>query len=68
MNALEEFTKHSNSASYHYADDSGKEWNLADTAKRKALEIFDANPELHDEIRKVVSLWSLNMARPIGDK
>ena len=53
-------------ASYHYADDSGKEWGLGRKAQDKALEIFDANPDLQEVMRGIATgfLWSLNMRRP----
>ena len=52
-------------ASFHYADDSCKEWHLADDAKQAALKIFDAHPELHDKMRANTELWSLSRERPV---
>ena len=48
-------------ASYHYADDSGSEWNLGDIAKDAAIVLFKNNPELQPEMREVAKgfLWSL---------
>ena len=61
-----EFREAGNLASYHYADDSCKEWRLGDEAKRKALALFDSHPELQAEMREQARgfLWSLSMERP----
>lgn len=63
---VEAFVKLGMQASYHYADDSTAEWKLGGQAKAKALELFDANPELQEEMRKeaVGFLWSISMERP----
>ena len=60
------FKKHASMASYHYADDSCKEWGLADRDKASALAIFDAHPEDEEMLREAASgeLWSLSSARP----
>lgn len=62
-----EFKKLGNTASHHYADDSTKEWNLGDSAKREALKLFDAYPELHDQMRVIAKdfLWSLTLERSV---
>jgi len=62
---LENYFSLARKASFHYADDSGKEWDLAGKAKRAALEIFDAHPELHKEMRAIQTLWSLTKERPV---
>ena len=66
---LERFKKHARDASYHYADDSTKEWGLGDREKRQALELFDANPDLQPAMRDAAAreLWSLNRERPLED-
>jgi len=66
-NILEEFKKYGYKASYHYADDSAKEWGLGRQQKELALALFDENEELHDEMRKISKdfLWSLKAERPI---
>lgn len=68
MNALEQFKQHGNQASYHYADDSCKEWRLADAEKAKALAVFDANPSDQEQMRAVARgfLWAheLTQLRP----
>ena len=62
---LEEFKMHGMKASYHYADDSGREWHLASREKSAALDLFDANPELQDKMREISHgfLWSLSLER-----
>ena len=65
MSEIDEFNKWARKASFHYADDTTKEWHLGDEAKRKALKIFDENPELQGEIRENFrELWSLKRERP----
>jgi hypothetical protein len=61
------FKKAGDKASYHYADDSAREWPEADKAKAEALAIFDAHPELHGLFRQTARgfLWTLNHERPV---
>lgn len=63
---LAEFKKHGDKASFHYADDSTSEWELADKAKLQALALFDAHPELRLQMREIGRgfLWLLGMERP----
>lgn len=63
---LAEFKKHGNKASYHYADDSCKEWGLGDSERSKALKLFNDNPELQSEMRTIAKdfLWTLKLNRP----
>ena len=63
---IEEFIELGNTASYHFADDTySGEWLLGFAAQHKALAIFDAHPELQDEMRKRQKfLWRLNSERP----
>ena len=64
---IEQFKKHARAASYHYADDTGKEWDLAKKEKNIALEIFDNNPDLQEELREIArndELWSIDTERP----
>ena len=65
MNTIEQFRELGNTASFHYADDSGKEHQLGAEAERQALELFDNYPDQQDEMREVANgfLWSLSMAR-----
>ena len=62
---LKEFTELGQTASYHYADYTTKEWSLGDTAKRAALKLFDNNPELQAQMRVIARnfLWSLTLER-----
>ena len=64
-NVLEEFKKLGQKASFHYADDTTKEWSLGDTAKRETLKLFDSYPELQDQMRVIAKdfLWSLTLER-----
>lgn len=60
---LEQFRKAGNSASYHYADDSTREWHLARREEDKAMELFYANPDLERVLRRIAKgfLWSLDI-------
>ena len=64
-NILNRFTKHGKDASFHYADDTGKEWGSGDREKRDALVLFDSNPALQKEMREIAKgfLWSLKSER-----
>ena len=55
-----------NESSFYYADDSTKEWSIANCLKSCALELFDAFPEYQQEMRKEAKqfLWSLSIERP----
>ena len=63
---LQQFRKAGSNASYHYADDTGCEWDSGRKYENEALQIFDNHPELEKEFRKIAKrfLWSLNMKRP----
>lgn len=39
---IEEFKDAAGHASFHHADDSGKEWDLAKTYEQRCQEIYDA--------------------------
>jgi hypothetical protein len=58
---VEQFKKHGLDASFHYADDTTKEWYLGDRDKEKALKLYYDNPELRAEMMEVSKgfLWSL---------
>jgi hypothetical protein len=64
---LKEFTDLGMSASFHYADDSGKEWTLANDQKRKAEQLYIQNPDLRPRMEEIAFgfLWSLDTARLI---
>ena len=69
MNVLDKFTQLGQQASYHYAADRTSEWRLGGPLEREAIELFDAHPELHAEMREVAKgfLWSLELRRPKKD-
>jgi hypothetical protein len=51
------------SASYHYADDSTKEWSQGDVDMFAAMNLYIGHPDLREEMQKIAKgfLWSLNM-------
>jgi len=57
---LEQFKELGMSASFHFADDTGSEWDLAYNDCNKAMEIYKKNPELQNEMREIAKkfLWS----------
>ena len=59
-NPITKFRRLGEKASYHFADDSGKEWDLAYKAQREAIEVFDAHPESHETMREIARdfLWA----------
>jgi hypothetical protein len=59
---LKEFTHYGMQASYHYADDSAKEWGLAREAVSKAMLIYRAHPECREEMRAAGKefLWAMD--------
>ena len=59
---LSSFEQHGKSASYHYADDSGREWHLGALERDKALAIWRAHKHLTEEMRVIAKgfLWSFN--------
>lgn len=60
---LAEFDSLGGTASFHYADDSGKEWGQGDILKAQALKLVLAHPELRDRFLKVGQrfLWSFGL-------
>lgn len=50
---LEEFKKTGMDASYHFADDTGKEWGAGYQLKQVCYNLWHSHPELHDEMREV---------------
>ena len=57
---VEQFLKLGRSASYHFADDSGKEWGQGDSYKAKAMALYDMNPAYQAEmLEKADFLWSM---------
>ena len=60
MTIIEQFLKLGRDASYHYADDSGAEWDRGGSFKKQAMDLYDAHPDLQDEmLEKADFLWSL---------
>jgi len=52
---LEEFKKNASNASYHHADDSGREWGQARKYEDRCKEIWaNADEELKASIREAV--------------
>ena len=66
---IQQFKQLGFSASFHFADDTGKEFNKGIVKMREALQVFDDNPALQPAMREVGRgfLWSLNRERP-GEK
>jgi hypothetical protein len=62
MNALEEFIALGNLASFHYADDTTKEWGRGDECKRQAIDVYKSHPELHEQMKHAAKefLWTLD--------
>ena len=57
---LSSFEQHGKDASYHYADDSGKEWQLGTLERDKALDIWRSHKYLTEEMKVIGKgfLWS----------
>ena len=57
---LSSFEQRGKSASYHYADDSGKEWRLGALERDKALDIWRKHKYLTEEMKVIGKgfLWS----------
>lgn len=52
---LEEFKKAGLDASYHYADDTGKEWHFAYPLVSKCMKLAKEYPELHTEMAEIAN-------------
>ena len=58
--SLEEFWRLARKASFHFADDTTKEWRLGSNAESEALSMLRRNPEWIPEVRdNWGELWSL---------
>lgn len=59
---LETFKEHGFAASYHFADDTGKEFDHGFSELNKAMEIYQHYPELQAAMRDVAKefLWSID--------
>ena len=51
---LKDFESACDSASYHFADDTGKEWGTAQNYVAKAKDIASANPEYMTEYLEIL--------------
>lgn len=65
MSALEKFKAHGNRASFHHASDYGNEHRLAYSEESAAMDLYQANPELRDQMRGIAKafLWAGNFSR-----
>lgn len=62
MTKLELFKDYGNTASYHFADDSAKEWNKGYEYQEKAQRMYDAaDSETQEDMRDIAIhfLWKL---------
>jgi hypothetical protein len=65
LTPLNQFAHHGMLASYHYADDSAKEWGMAVEEVSKAMQLYQAHPELREAMRATAEnfLWALDFKR-----
>ena len=59
---VNEFLHEGMTASYHYADDSGKEWPLGTLHRDRALAVYEKRPDLESRLLEVGKkfLWSFS--------
>lgn len=59
LTPVEQFAHYGEVASFHFADDTNTEWNLAINARNNALRVFDKHPEHQPEMREIAKgfLW-----------
>ena len=62
---LDQFQELGLSASFHFADDSGRAWDSAQRDKRAAEALFIQHPELRDEMIAMARkfLWTLDVKK-----
>ena len=65
---LENFKTCGMDASYHYADDSGKEWHLAYPLVDKCMKLVKEHPEFHEEMREISKKFIFSMTFPEKDE
>lgn len=67
-NPVEEFRKYANAASFHYADDTCKEWDEASRFENRAMQIYHENPDHHEEMNKIgkSQLWGMTFCSKAG--
>lgn len=60
---IEQFEKHANAATYHFADDGGSEWKLADQNIMQAKQIYNTFTELQPQFDEIMvgQLWSIKL-------
>lgn len=65
QDVLQQFKDLGQSASFHFADDSGKEWDLAWRDQRAAELLFQQHPDLQAEMVAIAKgfLWTLNVEK-----
>ena len=61
---LEEFKTYGMDASYHYADDSGKEWKFAYPLVDKCIKLVKEHPELHEEMKEISKKFIFSIIIP----
>ena len=59
---LENFKTYGMDASYHYADDTGQEWNFAYPLVEKCMKLAKEYPELHAEMAKIAKHFIFAMS------
>ena len=58
--SIEDFWRLARKASFHFADDTTKEWHLGSSAEKEACAMLRRNPEWRDEVvEKFSELWRL---------
>jgi len=63
MNVLEQFEQLGYRASFHFADDSGRGWDMGYARQREAEALFIQHPELREEMTAISKrfLWTLKV-------
>ena len=67
MDVLKEFESAGWDASFHFADDSGKEWKQAYKRKDDAMRLYFAHPEHQEAMKEIAKgfLWNYDFERAI---
>ena len=65
---LEEFKKAGLDASFHYADDTGKEWHFAYPLVEKCMKLAKEHIELHTEMAEIAKHFIFSMTFKKGGK
>ena len=68
---LEKFIQHGNRCMFHFADDSGKEWDQGEREKLAAMRVWYDNPHLHEDMLYIAQEyqfhWFINSLE-LGDE